>query len=471
MEEWQWSALEQAEQIRSGAVSPLELVEAAIARIERLEPELGALVDTRFEQAREEAAGELPDGPFRGVPMLLKDAVQHSAGDRYQHGLSALRDREFRSPEDSELVRRYRAAGFIVLGRTRVPEMTLAPTTEPLAHGPSRNPWQLDHSSGGSSGGSAAAVANNMVAVAHANDMGGSIRIPASCCGLVGLKPTRHRTSIAPYGHYWGPLLHEHVVTRTVADSAAVLDATAGLVAGEWHPLAPPARPWLAELDQPLPPLRIGLVLATPLSGPVDGSCRAATEQVATLLAEHGHAVEEVAGELLGDLNAWNDVGQFIAGGLAQAVDHWERHFGEPITDLEPSTAEAVAAGRELGAAELLAALDGMGRWSQALARCYGAYDLLLTPTLPVLPPRLGTMDPLQPTDQLMMLHGAMSSFLLPFNVTGQPAMSLPAGWSEQGLPIGVQLVARHGREDLLFRAASLLEAHGNELRWPDLAR
>lgn len=198
--------------VRRGEVTPKEVVEAAIARIERLDPVLGALVYERFDRARAEAAGSLPDGPLRGVPFLLKDAVQHSAGDRYQHGLRFLRDHPWVSAEDSELTRRYRASGMVLLGRTKVPEFTMSTTTEPLAHGPARNPWAPDRSAGGSSGGSAVAVAAGMVPVAHANDMGGSIRIPASCCGLVGLKPTRGRTSLAPMGAYWGPLTHEHVV-------------------------------------------------------------------------------------------------------------------------------------------------------------------------------------------------------------------------------------------------------------------
>lgn len=471
MELWQLSALEQAALVKSGEVSARELVDAAIARIEKLDPQLGALVDTRFERARAEAEGALPDGPFRGVPMLLKDAVQHSAGDRYQHGLRFLRDREYRSPADTELTRRYKAAGFVVLGRTKVPEMTCAPTTEPLAHGACRNPWNPEFMAGGSSGGSAAAVASGMVAVGHANDMGGSIRIPAACCGLVGLKPTRQRTSIAPYGQYWGPLVHEHVVTRTVGDSAAVLDATAGPAPGELYTAPPPLRRWHEELGRALQPLRIGLILSTPFSGEVDPQCRAAAEGVARWLEGMGHTVELVNGDVLGHLAGWAHVGCVTSSGIAQAIDHWENLFGEPVTDLEPTTRDAVETGRATRAPELLAAIDGLGEWSQKMVAEYSTFDLLVMPTMPQPPLPLGTIDPLQPKDELLMAHGAVSSFTLPFNVTGQPAISLPVAWNDAGLPIGVQLVADHGREDLLFRAAALLERHyAWPQRWPVMA-
>jgi amidase len=450
-------AVAQAELVRTGDASPIELVDAAIARIETLDPAIGALVDTRFERAREEAAGTLPDGPFRGVPMLVKDGVQHSEGDRYQHGMRYLRDRAYRSTEDSELVRRYRAAGFVILGRTKVPELTSATTTEPLAHGPAHNPWNLDHTTGGSSGGSGAAVAARMVPVAHGNDMGGSIRIPASCCGLVGLKPSRHRTSIFPHGEYWGPLTHEHVLTRTVRDSAAVLDATAGAVPGELHVAPPPARPWLDEVGAEPGSLRVGLVVDRPLGAPIDAVCAGAAQEVGDVLASLGHRVEPAAADPMHNADM-GSFGAIVAAGLAAEVARWEREHDEPITDLEPMSVGMVDRGRAMSAVELIEAVDRLATWSHAVASAYEHYDLLVTPTLAVVPPRLGVMAPDADPTEMFAAFGGMTAFMTAFDATGQPAISLPTHQSPDGLPVGVQLVAAYGREDVVFRVAAQLE-------------
>ena len=299
--------------------------------------------------------------------MLVKDAVQHSAGDRYQHGMRFLRDHEYRSPVDSELVRRYRAAGFVILGRTKVPELTSSTTTEPLAHGAAHNPWNLDHTTGGSSGGSGAAVVARMVPVAHGNDMGGSIRIPASCCGLVGLKPSRHRTSMYPNGEYWGPLTHEHVLTRTVRDSAAVLDATGGPIVGELHTAPPPARPWLDEVGADPGRLRVGLVTERALGGPLDPECEAAVRDVANTLTSLGHAIEPAAPDALRcpDAAAFNTI---IGAGLAAEVARWEREFGEPVTDLEPMNLALVERGRSVTGVALVEAIESLARWSHEVA-------------------------------------------------------------------------------------------------------
>ncbi len=427
---------------------------------------LGALVDTRFERARDEARAGLPDGPFRGVPMLVKDAVQHSAGDRYQHGMRFLRDHEYRSPADSELVRRYRAAGFVILGRTKVPELTSSSTTEPLAHGPARNPWNVEHSTGGSSGGSGAAVAARMVPVAHGNDMGGSIRIPASCCGLVGLKPSRHRTSLHPYGEYWGPLTHEHVLTRTVRDSAAVLDATAGPVAGELHTAPPPSRPWLDEVGADPGRLRVGLVTERALGGPLDPECESAVRDVARALESLGHSIESASPDALRspEGSAFNTI---VASGLAAEVARWEREFGEPIRDLEPMNRALVERGRSATAVELIDATESLARWSHAVATAYAEYDVLLTPTMPISPPRLGVIDAADVTGEGMTVLMSMTEYLTPFDASGQPAVSLPTHVSAAGLPIGVHLVAAYGREDRLFQVAAQLE---QALLWSERA-
>jgi amidase len=459
-------ATAQAELVRRGEVTSAELVSAAIERIEALDPVFGAMVSTRFDRALSEAAGELPgalDGPFRGVPMVVKDAVQHSEGDPYQHGMRFLRDRPWRSPADTELVRRYRAAGFVIVGRSKVPELTTAPTTEPLAHGPARNPWNPRYTTGGSSGGSAAAVASGMVPVGHANDMGGSIRIPASCCGLVGLKPSRARTSLAPlHGEYWGPLTHEHVVCRSVRDTAAVLDATAGPAPGDLYAAAPPARPWASEVGSPVPPLRVGLVTRHRYGGPVDPACSGAASAAAALLESMGHHVAPCGSdvvEAMADVEGMIGFSLIIAAGVAAEVAGWEERFGEPVVDLEPANEAMVARGRAATAVELVKAGDAVAAWSRRMAAAYADFDVLLSPTMPNPPIELGVADPSKPVAEMQAVHGDMAAMALPFDVTGEPALSLPLGTSPEGLPIGVQLVAPIGREDLLIRLGSALEA------------
>lgn len=451
-------AVGQAELVRKGEVSATELVELAIDRIERLDPTIGALVDRRFDRARDEAR-QPGKGPFAGVPFLLKDAVQHSEGDRYQHGMAFLRDHPWTSPADTELTRRYRAAGLVLLGRTKVPELTASPTTEPLAFGPTHNPWALDRSPGGSSGGSGAAVAAGMVPVAHGNDMGGSIRIPASCCGLVGLKPTRDRTSLAPdLGEYWGPLTHEHVLARTVRDSAAVLDATAGQVPGDLHGAPPPAGPWAAELGRDPGRLRVGLMTTTPAGGPVDAECVEAATDTARLLEGMGHTVDVLDGSALRSETGPAAMGALIAAGSARDVGQWEERLGAKATDLEPMTAVMVERGRALTAIELVDATDALGRWSRQIAAATQPFDIVLTPTMASVPPRLGTLSADRPVSETMPGISAMAAFALPFDISGQPAISLPLWWTADGVPVGVHFVAPWGREDLLFRLAAQLE-------------
>ncbi|HEX4432337.1 MAG TPA: amidase family protein [Frankiaceae bacterium] len=456
----QWAdAVGLAELVRTGAVAPGELVDAAIERLQALEPRLQLLVSESFERARKEAAGALPDGPFRGVPFLLKDAVQHSEGDPYGHGLASLKGISWRSPHDTELAHRYRRSGLVLLGRTKVPELTMSSTTEPLAYGPAHNPWSTAHSTGGSSGGSAAAVAAGIVPVAHGNDMGGSIRIPASCCGAVGLKPSRWRTSFAPdYGEYWGPLTHEHVITRTVRDSAAVLDATAGSVPGDLHMAPPPVRPWLQEVGADPGHLRIGMMLELPNGAPVDPECVRAATETAALLEGLGHHIEPFSGASLVNEAGSGAMSTLIAVGLASEVVKWEQRLAITMDDLEPMPTAMVAAGRAASALDVARAVDAFAVWSREIAAKTGVFDVLLSPTMAILPPLLGTLSGDQPLDQCFAGWGAMCGFAIPFDVSGQPAISLPLHWSETGLPIGVQLVAGYGREDVLFRLAGQLE-------------
>jgi amidase len=341
-----------------------------------------------------------------------------------------------------------------------------------MAFGPTRNPWSPSHSAGGSSGGSAAAVASGMVSVAHGNDMGGSIRIPASCCGLVGLKASRDRTSLAPdFGEYWGPLTHEHVVTRTVRDSAAVLDATAGGVPGDLHMAPPPARPWVEEIGHYPGRLRIGLMVETPSGGPVDPLCAGAATAAAGRLEAFGHRVAELEGSSLFDRQGSEAMYMVIAAGVARDVRRWEERLGVPADEMEPMSVQMVEVGQSVTAVQLVDAIDGLARWSRRVAAATSAFDVVLSPTMAILPPLLGTLSGDNALADMVAGLSAMTGFAIPFDVSGQPAISLHLSWGPTGLPIGVQLVAQYGREDVLFRLASQLEeAEPWADRHPDMA-
>jgi amidase len=335
----------------------------------------------------------------------------------------------------------------------------MSSTTEPLFYGPAHNPWSLEHSPGGSSGGSAAAVAAGIVPVAHGNDMGGSIRIPASCCGLVGLKPSRDRMSLAPdHGEYWGPLTYEHVLSRTVRDSAALLDATAGSVPGDLHVAPLPTRPWLDEVGVDPGRLRVGVMLELPNGGPVDPVCVQAARDAADLLASLGHHVEELSGATLANQAGAAAMSTIIAVGLAGEVTQWERTLDITIDGLEPLQAAMVAGGRAASALDLVRAVDVLAGWSRQIVSACSEIDVLLSPTMAIPPPRLGTLSGDRPLEDAIPGLAAMSGFAIPFDVSGQPAISLPLTWSAEGLPIGVQFVAGYGREDVLFRLAGQLE-------------
>lgn len=459
-----------AELVRRGEVSPAELVDEAINRIEKLNPELNAVITPLFDEARAAARGELPDGPFRGVPFLLKDLACHSKGERYCEGMAFLRDLDWREGHETFLARRFREAGLVLLGKTNTPELGILPTTEPVAFGPSRNPWDTSRSTGGSSGGSAAAVASGMVPVAHANDGGGSIRIPASECGLVGLKPTRGRTSSGPeFGDVFSGLVVEHVVTRSVRDTATMLDAVSGPETGDPYFASPPARPFADEVGADPGRLRIGLMT---VSGdtPTHADCVDAAASAARLLESLGHTVEVSSPAAFGDPEFTQHFITQWSTGAAWNIDYWSRVTGRVIGqgDVEPLTWALAEMGRSFSGAQYLAAVEWLQAWSRRIASWWAeGYDLLLTPTLAEPPPPIGEFD--SPPDN--PLHGLFRAaelvpFTPAFNVTGQPAISLPTHWTTPGtvanvdcsLPIGVQLVAGYGREDVLLRVASQVE-------------
>ena len=460
--------------VRSGEASPLELVDAAIARIERLDPTLNAVIHRRFEAAREEAAGPLPDGPFRGVPFLLKDILCHSAGDPFHEGMRFLKELGWRAKTDTYLAARFRAAGLVVVGRTNAPELGIQPTTEPDAYGPTLNPWDTGRSPGGSSGGSAAAVAAGMVPAAHANDGGGSIRIPASACGLVGLKPSRGRTSLGPDGYSVGALAVEHVVCRSVRDAAGLLDATAGRMPGDPYVAPPPRRPYAEEVGADPGRLRVGLLTFSPsMGGPVDPECVAAATGAATLLESLGHHVEETHPPGLERPEWGQNFMTLWAAGVALGLETWTRRTGKRIRrdDVEPLTWALAETGDGIGSMGLLAAHAWLSEGNRDVAQWWrdgsgdgaggggGRFDLLLTPTLAEPPVPLGTFaSPADNPLQGLFRAGAFCPFTPPFNVTGQPAISLPLHWTPDGLPVGVQLVAAYGAEDVLLRVAAQLE-------------
>ena len=452
--EFAWlDAIAQAELVRSGEITPAELVESAIAQIHERNPRLNAVIHPLFDKAREQVASGLPDGPFRGVPIVLKDLVCTSAGDPYHCGMRVLRDAGWTEPEDSASVARLRAAGFVFVGRTNTPELGLMPTTEPEAYGPTRNPWNTDHSTGGSSGGSAAAVADGMVPVAHATDGGGSIRIPASECGLVGLKPSRGRTSGRTVGPAAAVLGVEGVLTRTVRDSAAILDVLAN---------EKPARPFASEVGADPGRLRVGLMTTTPGGRvPVHDDCSSVAEATAKLLEELGHEVEIAYPAPLDELEHIIHFGALTGADTIALLDHWSAQIGRPINqeDVEPNTWMIAEMGRAITAEQLAMSLAWMGEHERRVVAWWDDFDLLVTPTLPEPPPKLGDLTG-APEDPLAggLRGGMIAAFTPVFNTTGQPAISLPLHHNDAGLPIGVQLVAAPRREDVLIRTASQIE-------------
>jgi len=467
-------ATAQAALVRSGQVSPLELVDAAIARIERGNAALNAVIHQRFEQAREEARGPLPQGVFRGVPFLLKDLDGFSAGDPYHAGNRALAEARYVATSDSHLTTRFRQAGLVILGRTNTPEFGLMPTTEPLAKGPTHNPWRRGHSPGGSSGGSAAAVAAGFVPMAHAGDGGGSIRIPASMCHLVGLKPTRGRHSLGPEaGEAWGGLVSRMALTRTVRDCAAMLQATQGEFPGDPYTAPPPVRPYPEELLAPGPRLRIGFTtvsadptcIATP-------ECARAVHKTAQHLAALGHHVEEARP------SAWDTPGYFdstmahfmTAYGvwIAAELDRVGAMLGRTLSeaDVEPGTWLLAGPGRTATGLAYFSAMEFFQRATRETAAFWfdDGFDLLLTPTVPEAPPPLGQFHDANDPLAGLARSARIVPFAVPFNITGQPAISLPAYINDTGLPIGIQLVGAAHREDILLRCALELE---QAMPWP----
>lgn len=452
--------------VEQGEVSPSELVEAAIERIERNDPTLNAVVHKAFDSAREVAKSELPDGPFKGVPFLVKDLGCPVAGMPRTSGSRFLADEV--PEEDGILTRRYREAGVIILGKTNTPEFGITGTTESAQLGPCRNPWNPDHISGGSSGGSAAATASGMVPLAHASDGLGSIRIPAACCGLVGLKTTRDRnpTGMNDADRVIGFSV-DHVVSRTVRDSAAMLDWTGHPEPGS--PWAVPAkeRPYLEEVSREPGRLRIAFSAATPSGRPIDPEVHTAMIDTAKTLEALGHDVFEASIDV-----DWRRL--YAAQGVASSASSAanlagmiERIGREPESDeLEPLTWAGVRYGRKRTGEEVMRALGTLRVLNRQIVAAFDAFDVFLSPVMGTPPPEVGYIDPVGlPPREVGKRQSRVFPFTPPFNFTGQPALSLPLAWSESGLPIGMQFAARYADEAVLFRLAAQLE---QELPWID---
>ncbi|GMU78005.1 MAG: 6-aminohexanoate-cyclic-dimer hydrolase [Acidimicrobiia bacterium] len=486
-------ATAQAALVRDGDASPAELVAAAITRIERVDPALNAVIVTRFEEALDEARGTLPDGPFRGVPYLLKDLGPggQMRGLAHHRGNVALRAAGFTyAGPDSHIVRRLRGAGFVIVGKTNTPELGFSVTTEPVAYGPSHNPWDASRTPAGSSGGSAAAVAAGLVPAAGASDGGGSIRMPAAACGLVGLKVSRGRVSAGPSAAGNGRSV-EHCVTRTVRDCAAILDVLAGYETGD--PIVAPGPPvsFRDAASTPPPRSRVAVDTTSPLGLPVDHEIVTAVDAVARTLEELGHRV--APGRVDGLRDPEIGLGAIFpvhAAATAAAVDAVARDLGRPVTeeDVEPATWVHAEQGRGYTGVEIVAAQDRIVAWTRRVGAFFETHDLLVTPTLGMLPPPLGRLRSASPAGngpraresggetgevpgevpgeaEVMLLQAQFSGFCPAWNWTGFPAITLPLGHSTSGLPIGVQLVAAYGREHLLLQAAAQLE---QAMPWAD---
>ncbi|MBL8190532.1 MAG: amidase [Acidobacteria bacterium] len=452
-------ATAQADLVKRKEITALELVDATIERIEQVNPRLNAVVTSMYDLARAAASSNIPQGAFAGVPFLLKDLQAAYEGVPMTSASKFLQD--FKPNGDSELVKRYKRAGLIVVGKTNTPEFGIFPTTEPKLFGPTRNPWDVTRTPGGSSGGSAAAVAAGIVPMAHANDGGGSIRIPAACCGIFGLKPTRGRNPLGPhFGDIFSGLVAEHAVTRSVRDSAALLDATAGYDPGDPYIAPLPARPFVQEVGADPGRLRIA-VSTTPANGAtVHPDCVAAVHDAAKLCEELGHIVTEAAPQLNGEM-----IGKAFmtiwAAGNAWTAESLSFAVGRKPTEeeFEPATWALIQMGRRRSAADYLLAVQTLQIFSRRVAQFMESYDVLLSPTVAEPPLPLGSFE--SPPDNPMAgmrRSGLFAPFTGLFNATGQPAMSVPLFWNSDGLPIGVHFAARYGDEATLFRLAAQLE-------------
>jgi len=449
-----------AELVRRRAVSAEEIVDETLARIEARNPAINAVVTRMDDQARAALRAGLADGPFTGVPYLLKDLGAHYQGVVTSYGGTLFADNVL--DHDSELTLRLKRAGLVIVGKSNTPEMGLAPSTEPRRFGPTRNPWNLDYSAGGSSGGAAAAVAAGILPMAHATDGGGSIRIPASACGLFGLKPTRARNPMGPdAGEGWGGASIGHAVTRSVRDSAALLDATSGPDVGDPYWAPPPAGPFLAEVGRDPGRLRIALTVTPWISSPVDPECAEAAHAAAKLCASLGHTIEE-ARPVVNEAEWRYATRVIVAANIAYNLEARAAALGRPLAegDVERMTWDRVLDARTMTAAQYAGSIGVVHRVGRVVARFLQHYDVILSPTMCAPPQPLGVLDmSTEHPDRYLAAVFASIGFTSLFNSSGHPAMTVPLATSAKGLPLGVQFAGRFGDEATLLRLAAQLEA------------
>ncbi|MCH8012889.1 MAG: amidase [Candidatus Marinimicrobia bacterium] len=474
-----YDALGLAELVKRKEVTPLELVEETINRIEKVNPKLNAVTIPMYEEARKVAQKPLPDGIFTGVPFLIKDLVSTYAGVAFTKGCKGLKN--YVANQDSELMKRYKATGIIAVGKTNTPEFGLMGVTEPEVFGPTRTPWNPEHTSGGSSGGSGAAVAAGIVPIASAGDGGGSIRIPASCCGIFGLKPSRGRTPTGPYGELWQGAAVEHILSRSVRDSAAMLDAIQGADPGAPYVVKPPSRKYMEEIQTAPGRLRIAITTQSPLGNEVHPECVAAVKSAANLLSDLGHHVEETKPDYDGMELAMSYLMMYF-GEVAAEIDNLEPMIGRKPKqkDVEPATWTLGLLGRTFTACEFVKAIQRWNDFSRIMGRFHQKYDIYVTPTIAVPPPKIGETLPSTAElfgmkimntlglGKILKVSGIVNQLAkkslskMPFtqlaNLTGQPAMSVPLHWTSEGLPCGVQFIAPIGDEATLYRLAAQLE-------------
>jgi amidase len=456
----QYDALGLAELVRRKEVTPHDLLEAAIERVEARNPAVNAVVMKLYDHGRQAIAGGLPDGPFLGVPYLIKDLTSSVAGVRMTRGSRFFADTP-PAAADSEHVKRLKRAGLVIFGRTNTCELGLSLTCEPQLHGPTRNPWDVTRISGGSSGGAAAAVGARMLPLAHASDGFGSIRAPAACCGVVGLKPTRSRNTFAPFsGEGLGGLSTEHAVSLSVRDSAALLDATCGPGLGDPYVAPPPVGPYLKEVGADPGKLHIAWTAATPNGAKVEAEALRVLAEAVALCADLGHHVEERNPEIDGAAV----VPTFLTFASATTVVNLASHptAGRPAREgeVERITWLTAKLGESASAADYLRATQTAHRLGRQMAAFHSEWDVLLTPGLATLPPKLGWIDMMMDdVHEYWRRVFALSPFTVWFNITGQPALMLPIGQSSGGLPVAAQLVTRYGNEATLFRLGAQLEA------------
>lgn len=476
----QYDAVGLAKLVREKKISPIELCEEAISRIEKLNPVLNAVINPMFDIGREAAKKAIPEGTFAGVPFLMKDLISAYAGVKLTSGCRAYRD--YVPDYDSELVKRFKKSGLITLGKTNTPEFGLMGITEPELYGPTRNPWNIGYTPGGSSGGSAAAVASGMVPMASGGDGGGSIRIPSAFCALFGLKPSRGRTPTGPqYGELWQGAAVEHVLTRSVRDSAAMLDILCGADVGAPYIIKPPERPYIDEINREPGSLKIAFNTESPIGMGTHEYCREAVYETARLLEELGHKVQEAKPQLDG-IKLANSYFTLYFGEIAADIELARTILKKKINrnDFEISTWFFGELGHLYSAMDFVQVMREWDIAARIMGRFHLKYDLYLTPTVAFPPAKIGELLPKSYEKAAMKILSVLNLGALakasgminkiaiktlaktPFtqiaNFTGQPAMNIPLHWDKNGMPCGVQFIAPFGEEAILFRLAAQLE-------------